>query len=192
MNRLFCVVLLFLFMGTMQPTTAIQTVHISVKQPHIPHIRFEQDSLKADRTGPLQWYFNGLALEEANKPHFVPTQPGIYWVVAYDSSLSCSSQSDALHILVTGQTAPLQGFNSRVSFQPIASMLSIHLHNAADAPIQIRIADLSGRILYYKQHLFSIGDNLLEIPIPEQITGVCLIEISQKNIRVNHRILMKR
>lgn len=81
--------------------TAADTVEIFVNIPAIPTITQNGNTLSSSSAVSYQWYFNGVAIANANNQSFTPQQDGIYAVEIIDSN-GCSAMSTDYQFIVTG------------------------------------------------------------------------------------------
>ncbi|MCX8019335.1 MAG: T9SS type A sorting domain-containing protein [Chitinophagaceae bacterium] len=96
--------------------------------------------------------------------------------VTYSRTVSVAAHSSALHI-------------SSVLPNPAANMVTLQYITPARERMDIRITDLSGKVLYRLHQVASAGENRIQIPVTQLPSGVYLITLSGAVHRATHRFI---
>ncbi len=114
--------------------------------PTQPSIASSQTILATDATLPgLQWYLNGMPVQNANSGTFIPTESGVYTVSSTNACGSSMSEPVTWTLTSTSIADPLSAANFSVYPNPFQGQTSFHYTLAQPADVKLVIYDLTGR-----------------------------------------------
>jgi hypothetical protein len=159
----------------------------TINEPIAPTfgVVFSNNELFSGFTGSAyQWYLDGIAIPNANAISVIPSQNGTYHVVV-TTSAGCNYSSSSYNFTSFGLDEDQLTYNLYPN--PVSSVLSLVLENSVGTTLQVRLMDMTGRVVYQSEIRVD-GRTMIEIPMHHLSKGMYLLELNSKSAVVVERI----
>jgi serine protease len=166
--------------------SASSTITIEVNDlPPVPQItQLTGGLLQSSFSISYQWYFNGIAIPDANFQTYLPTQTGEYQVEV-ENDKGCKRRSEILFQNVTS-IDDLNDSSSEFIISPIPANNNISILNAPFVIEQLSIISIAGQLVL---HLESNIDN---INVSDFASGIYFVRIQHRNGSTFRRLVIEK
>lgn len=163
----------------------LDTVTVAFAAPVIPVVTVNGSLLSSTAAVSYQWNLNGTPISGATNQDYVIPITGSYSVTTIDAN-GCSATSDV--VMATGRREVVWGQAVKVYPNPTLGTFWIELETAFAAKVDIRVIDMTGRILLESKDLFA--RNLrTEIDIRDVAAGMYYVKIEMNGQKLTRKLV---
>ncbi len=168
------------------------TVQINPK-PDTPTITREEDSLKSSFVNGNQWYFGfdeQTPITNATSQYYTPFETGYYSVKFTDENGCISNLSELFYFELSSVDDIISNSNIAVYPNPAKNKINI-LANLDYNKAQISIFNILGETIFSTNEVDLLKGNVFSIELNNCPTGTYFIQIKQKDIIYNNKIVIE-
>lgn len=123
----------------------------------------------------FQWYFNGSIIGGATNEALTVTTSGFYKVEVTDSN-GCKGMSDQINVVLGIQDNEISAINAYPN--PAEDLINLDFISSDAQQSVIRIADMTGRVVWSSEINCNMGINTITIPVSGFDPGIYMITVS--------------
>lgn len=183
-----------------------ESIEVTVKEsPETPELENTDNLLMAtnsdysDSVFALQWYFEGEAIPNETSSMYCSNESGLYTLEVTHLTTDCKSSSDMEVVYDEGFVDCISGTKDVLGlvedFQlfpnPAATDLTVRFELPESMPVQLRLVDVLGRVLYQYSDTSTWGDFEQQIAVDDFAEGVYFMEIGVGEQRMVRTVVVE-
>ncbi|NJL11834.1 MAG: T9SS type A sorting domain-containing protein [Microscillaceae bacterium] len=178
-----------IFAGDCQESSDIKSVII--EPAFSVDVQLVDGRLFASITGATQyqWYFNTEPIAGATGETWLPSLPGIYYVVVTNENCSATSPPFAYQVNVTALNPENPLASISIFPNPVLDALHFYWEYASPGNYQIRLRNALGQTFYFYEGQKTGAILNLSLPLAFLPSGLYILELNWAQYQIQKRIL---
>jgi hypothetical protein len=160
--------------------------------PPTPSISSNNNILTSSATSGNQWLLNDVVITNAINQIDTALTTGCYKVKVTDGNGCTAVSSDSVCLIVTGTGTLVSNSGIAVFPNPNTGTFTLQINDANSSPLQYKISNALGQIIYQESVLSYKGLFSKEINLNEETNGVYFMEITLGDARYYRKVVLER